>query len=132
MLPPAGEREERHGLAEGLAKRARLHGWIAQMLPVPCGPAVTSAEPAVLADRHEHRAALLAASAFGDVAAVLPAVGWRAGRCCCAFSSMAPAPGADRRGAGGNWTLLTGHGHVLVEIAATPRPGSATSAQLLT
>jgi len=29
---------------------------------------------------------------------------------------------------GGQWTLLTGHGHVLVEIARNPLPGSVTSA----
>jgi len=28
---------------------------------------------------------------------------------------------ADRPGGGGSWTLLTGHGHVLVEIARNPK-----------
>ena len=28
---------------------------------------------------------------------------------------------ADDNGSGGSWTLLTGHGHVLVEIARNPR-----------
>ncbi|HEY3648314.1 MAG TPA: hypothetical protein VGL33_10115 [Streptosporangiaceae bacterium] len=37
--------------------------------------------------------------------------------------------GPDQSGSsGGSWTLLTGHGHVLVEIARNPEARSGTSA----
>jgi hypothetical protein len=36
---------------------------------------------------------------------------------------------SDHDESGGSWTLLTGHGHVLVEITRNPAPGSATSAR---
>jgi hypothetical protein len=35
---------------------------------------------------------------------------------------------SDRDQSGGSWTLLTGHGRVLVEIGRDPAPGSGTSA----
>ena len=55
------------------------------MPAVPGGPAVTSAEPGVLAGRYEHRAALLTPAAVGDHVTAFPAGLHESGRGGCPF-----------------------------------------------